>query len=103
MSRFRPEMSSPPFCIIKKFLRNLHYRCHLASWILNNLGYGPEEERIVTLSLEKLSDEDKSHRAEVHLSEVRQDSHVMGWTREQVAMDVLNHYPQHVQFVQSIR
>jgi choline/glycine/proline betaine transport protein len=56
-----------------------------------------------TTSLEAVSDEDKFHRAEVHLSAGGQDYCVMGWTREQVAMDVLNQYSQHVQFLQSIR
>ncbi len=42
------------------------------------------------------------HRAEVHLMEGGQDYCIMGWSREQVAMDVLNQYSQHVQFLKSI-
>lgn len=43
------------------------------------------------------------HRAEVHLAEGGQDYCIMGWSREQVAMDVLNQFSQHVQFLQSMR
>ena len=48
-------------------------------------------------------DEARFHRAEVHLVEGGQDYSIMGWTREQVAMDVLNQFSQHVQFLQSMR
>jgi choline/glycine/proline betaine transport protein len=54
-------------------------------------------------ALDALSDDAGFHRAEVHLVEGGQDYCIMGWTREQVAMDVLNQFSQHVQFVQSMR
>ena len=54
-------------------------------------------------ALEQMSEEDTFHRAEVHLMEGGQDYCIMGWSRDQVAMDVMNQYSQHVQFVESMR
>ena len=54
-------------------------------------------------ALDELRDDDIFHRAEVHLMEGGQDYCIMNWTREQVAMDLLNKYSNHMQFVQSIR
>jgi choline/glycine/proline betaine transport protein len=42
-------------------------------------------------------------RAEVHLSQGGQDYCVMGWTRDQITHDVLNHYENHLQFLHSMR
>ena len=54
-------------------------------------------------ALEDMEDRDKYHRAEVHLVEGGQDYCIMGWSRQQVAMDLLTQYSQHVQFMQSMR
>jgi len=48
-------------------------------------------------------DDDTFHPAEVHLMEGGQHYCIMGWTREQIGMGRLNQYPDHVQFVQSMR
>ena len=45
---------------------------------------------------------DTFHRAEVHLSEGGQDYCIMGWTREQIAMDVYQQYSAHVHFKQTV-
>lgn len=52
-------------------------------------------------SVAAMDEQDTFHRAEVHLNEGGQDYCIMGWTREQIAMDVYQQYSQHVQFVQS--
>ena len=54
-------------------------------------------------AIDQMDSEDTFHRAEVHLLEGGQDYCIMGWSRDQVAMDVMNQYSQHVQFVESMR
>jgi choline/glycine/proline betaine transport protein len=46
---------------------------------------------------------ERFYRADVHLSQGGQDYCVMGWTRQQIVHDVLNHYENHLQFVHSMR
>ncbi|GAB5413516.1 MAG: choline BCCT transporter BetT [Congregibacter sp.] len=43
------------------------------------------------------------YRAEVHLGHGGQDYCVMGWSVEQITMDVLNHYENHLEFLRSMR
>ncbi len=43
------------------------------------------------------------HRAEVHLNEGSQDYDIMGWTREQVILDIVEHYEKHLHFLHLIR
>ena len=43
------------------------------------------------------------HRAEVHLNEGGQDYDVMGWTRQQIADDVLTQYEKHLHFLHVLR
>jgi choline/glycine/proline betaine transport protein len=61
------------------------------------------EEGPATEPLDALAEQEKFHRAEVHLSEGGQDYDVMGWSRDQIAMDVLSQYEQHLQFLHSLR
>ena len=42
-------------------------------------------------------------RAEVHLTEGGQDYDVMGWSEEQVIVDILNQYEDHLHFLHTIR
>lgn len=42
-------------------------------------------------------------RAEVHLREGGQDYDVMGWTREQLANDILDQYERHLRYLDTIR
>lgn len=48
------------------------------------------------------SGETSHYRAEVHLAQGGQDYCVMGWSRRQLLHDVLNHYSNHLRFVQSM-
>ena len=42
-------------------------------------------------------------RAEVHLSEGGQDYNVMGWSKEQIIVDILNQYEDHLHFLHTLR
>ena len=42
-------------------------------------------------------------RAEVHLAEGGQDYDVMGWTQEQVIVDILSQYEDHLHFLHTMR
>ena len=42
-------------------------------------------------------------RAEVHLTEGGQDYDVMGWSEEQVIVDILNQYEDHLHFLHTVR
>jgi choline/glycine/proline betaine transport protein len=45
----------------------------------------------------------KYFRAEVHLREGGQDYDIIGWSREDIIGDVLDHYQRHMHFLQSVR
>ncbi len=49
------------------------------------------------------SDALKYCRAEVHLREGGQNYDVMGWTKEQIIGDVLDHFEKHVHFLHAVR
>ncbi|MEK9586537.1 MAG: choline transporter, partial [Halieaceae bacterium] len=51
------------------------------------------------------SDDDVAgfYRAEVHLAEGGQDYDVMGWSQEQVIVDILNQYEEHLHFLHTVR
>ena len=42
-------------------------------------------------------------RAEVHLAEGGQDYDVMGWSQEQIIVDILNQYDDHLHFLHTLR
>jgi choline/glycine/proline betaine transport protein len=42
-------------------------------------------------------------RAEVHLAEGGQDYDVMGWSQEQIIVDILNQYEDHLHFLHTVR
>ena len=44
-------------------------------------------------------DEDKYYRAEVFLTEGSQDYDILGYTKEQIIIDILNQYERHMQFL----
>lgn len=48
---------------------------------------------------EKLMEQRKFYRIEVHLGEGGQDYDIMGWTKETILNDVLEQYSRHVQFL----
>lgn len=62
----------------------------------------PQQDASAT-AIDEMPGEDTFNRAEVHLMEGGQDYCIMGWSRDQVAMDLMNQYANHVQFVQSMR
>lgn len=43
------------------------------------------------------------YRAEVHLGQGGQDYCVMGWSDEQITLDILNHYENHLEFLRGLR
>jgi choline/glycine/proline betaine transport protein len=52
---------------------------------------------------EHLGDADRYYRAEVHLAQGGQDYCVMGWTRDQITLDALKQYTNHLEFLQNMR
>ncbi|MEM1187054.1 MAG: BCCT family transporter [Pseudomonadota bacterium] len=61
------------------------------------------DERHAGTALAALSDEDRYYRAEVHLSQGGRDYCIMGWSRDQITHDILNHYENHLDFLKSLR
>jgi len=61
------------------------------------------DERLAGEAIASMADGDRFFRAEVHLSQGGQDYCIMGWTRDQITHDVLNHYENHLQFLHSLR
>jgi choline/glycine/proline betaine transport protein len=61
------------------------------------------DEGLTGQSLDALDDAERFYRADVHLAQGGQDYCVMGWSRQQIVHDVLNHYENHLQFVHSMR
>lgn len=53
--------------------------------------------------IDSMTETDLFYRAEVHLAEGGQDYDVMGWTREQVLLDILNQYEDHLHFLHTLR
>ena len=58
---------------------------------------------VAATALGDLAEQDKFYRAEVHLAEGGQDYDVMGWSREQLTVDVLQQYENHLQFLHALR
>jgi len=61
------------------------------------------DERLGGTALAALADEDRYYRAEVHLAQGGRDYCIMGWNRDQITHDVLNHYEAHLEFLKSVR
>jgi choline/glycine/proline betaine transport protein len=61
------------------------------------------DQRLAGEAIASLAEGDRYFRAEVHLSQGGQDYCIMGWTRDQITHDVLNHYENHLQFLHSLR
>jgi len=61
------------------------------------------DERLGGTALASLAEGDRYFRAEVHLSQGGRDYCIMGWTRDQITHDVLNHYENHLEFLKSVR
>ena len=54
-------------------------------------------------SLSEMGEHETFYRAEVHLAEGGQDYDIMGWTEEQVVVDILNQYEDHLHFLHTVR
>ncbi|WP_439102246.1 BCCT family transporter [Congregibacter sp.] len=61
------------------------------------------DERLAGEAITSMADGDRYYRAEVHLSQGGQDYCIMGWTREQIAHDVLSQYENHLHFLTTMR
>ncbi len=64
----------------------------------------PRPDRSVAgKALEDLPEDAIFYGAEVHLAEGGQDYDIMGWTQEQVVLDMLNQYETHLHFLRTVR
>jgi choline/glycine/proline betaine transport protein len=61
------------------------------------------DESLAGKSMEDMVEQEKFWRAEVHLAEGGQDYDIMGWTQEQVVMDIVNQYETHLHFLHTVR
>jgi choline/glycine/proline betaine transport protein len=61
------------------------------------------DEGLTGQPLDAMGEGERFFRADVHLAQGGQDYCVMGWSRQQLVHDVLNHYENHLQFVHSMR
>ena len=61
------------------------------------------DERLGGTALASMAEEDRYYRAEVHLAQGGRDYCIMGWNRNQISHDVLNHYEAHLEFLKSVR
>jgi choline/glycine/proline betaine transport protein len=61
------------------------------------------DERLGGTALASMAEEDRYYRAEVHLAQGGRDYCIMGWNRDQISHDVLNHYEDHLEFLKSVR
>ncbi|MEM8767775.1 MAG: BCCT family transporter, partial [Pseudomonadota bacterium] len=61
------------------------------------------DEALIGVAMEQLSSADTYHRAEVHLGEGGQDYDIMGWTTEQIALDITEQYEKHRHFLHVLR
>ncbi|MEE4108000.1 MAG: BCCT family transporter, partial [Halieaceae bacterium] len=61
------------------------------------------DERLGGTALASMAEEDRYYRAEVHLAQGGRDYCIMGWNRDQISHDVLNHYEAHLEFLKSVR
>ena len=64
----------------------------------------PRPDRSVAgKALEDLPEDAIFYGAEVHLAEGGQDYDIMGWTQEQLVLDMLNQYETHLHFLRTVR
>lgn len=61
------------------------------------------DESLAGRSLDDMSEQEKFWRAEVHLAEGGQDYDIMGWSADQVVVDILNQYETHLHFLHTVR
>ena len=61
------------------------------------------DESLARKAIGELNQEELFYRAEVHLVEGGQDYDIMGWSEEQVVVDMLNQYENHLHFLHTVR
>jgi choline/glycine/proline betaine transport protein len=61
------------------------------------------DESLSGKSLEDMTPDEIFYRAEVHLIEGGQDYDIMGWTEDQVLVDILTQYENHLHFLHTVR
>ena len=61
------------------------------------------DDSLTGKSLDEMSDDEIFYRAEVHLMEGGQDYDIMGWSEDQVVVDILNQYENHLHFLHTVR
>ncbi|WP_301899048.1 BCCT family transporter [Pseudidiomarina terrestris] len=76
------------------------YQVHLVSHIRPAFIHAEEEQ---PQHPRDVSEEEKYYRAEVHLREGGQDYDILGWSREAVIGDVIDHYHKHMHFLHVLR
>lgn len=74
------------------FMYEIRNRSHVKPEFVN-----PEE------STDDVGEEMRYHRAEVHLAEGGQDYDVMGWSKEALIHDIIDHYHKHMHFLHVLR
>lgn len=74
------------------FLYEIRNRSHVKPEFIN-----PEA------STEDVGEDMRYHRAEVHLAEGGQDYDVMGWSKEALIHDIIDHYHKHMHFLHVLR
>ena len=72
------------------------YQVHLASHVQPAFIYSNEDASEAT-------EEQKYYRAEVHLREGGQDYDILGWSRDAVIGDIIDHYHKHMHFLHVLR
>ena len=70
---------------------------------VNMRGHPLPDQSLSGKSLESMHQDEIFYRAEVHLIEGGQDYDIMGWSQEQVVLDMLNQYETHLQFLHTVR
>jgi len=70
---------------------------------VNLRGHPLPDQSLSGKSLEDMKQDQIFYRAEVHLIEGGQDYDIMGWSQEQVVLDMLNQYETHLQFLHTVR
>lgn len=70
---------------------------------VNMRGHPLPDQSLSGKSLASMQRDEIFYRAEVHLIEGGQDYDIMGWSQEQVVLDMLNQYETHLQFLHTVR
>ena len=61
------------------------------------------DESLARKAMDEMDQEEMFYRAEVHLIEGGQDYDIMGWSEQQVVVDILNQYENHLHFLHTVR